>query len=125
MALTSEQIQNKLFWFSDVAQKFHHDTRSFAEHKALDFLYTELLSARDTICELIIGYQDGKRIGKLMIDEIPDYSHSAAVKLATSVKEYSYQIEMWAEEKKYCDIENNAQSLSGVGAKCLYLLTLT
>jgi len=125
MALTSEQIQNKLFWFADVAQKFHHDTRSFAEHKALDFLYTELFSFRDSICELIIGYQDGKRIGKLQIDEIPEYSHAAAVKLATLVKEFAYQIEDWAEEKKYCDIENTAQSLSGVGAKCLYLLTLT
>lgn len=125
MEITAEEIQNKLFTYSDIAQKFHHDTRSFAEHKALDFLYTELLSFRDSICELIIGYQNGKRIGKLQLGEVPDYSHAAAVKLATNIKDFAYQVEMWAEDKKYCDIENKSQELSGIGAKTLYLLSLT
>ena len=120
-----EYIQNKLFYFQDVAQKFHHDTRSFAEHKALDVLYTGVSEFKDDILEKIIGYQGGKRIGKLSIGDIPDYSHAESLKLAEGIKEFSYGLEEWAENKKYCDIENIAQGLSGLSAKVLYLLTLT
>lgn len=66
----------------------------------------------------------GKRIGKLKMDEVPDYSHSEAVRLAEEVKEFGYELYEWAGEKKYCDVENKAQELSGAGAKAIYLLTL-
>ncbi len=125
MALTPEYIQSKLFSFHNKAHKFHLDTRSYAEHKTLDTLYTELVSFKDDICELIMGYMDGKRIGKVTLDEVPEYSHAESLKLAKDIKAFSYELEMWAEEKKYCDISNVAQSLSGLAAKTLYKLTLT
>ena len=124
-SFTPEYIQNRLFYFNDVAQKFHHDTKMFSEHMALDKLYTGLVSFKDDICELIIGYQDGKRIGRLKIDDIPEYSHSESVKMVKELKDFSYELYEWAGEKKYCDIENTAQSLSGLAAKTLYLLTLS
>lgn len=124
-SFSPEYIQNKLFYFQDVAQKFHHDTRSFAEHKALDELYTGVSEFKDDILEKIIGYQGGKRIGKLVIESIPDYSHAESIKLSEAIKEFSYGLEEWAGNKKYCDIENIAQGLSGLAAKTLYLLTLT
>lgn len=123
--LTPEYIEGKLYSFYDIAQKFHHDTKSYAEHKALDFFYTALGGYRDEIPEKLMGYMDGKRIGKIEIDEIPAYSHEAVMKLAESVKDFAYELYEWAGKKKYCDIENIAQSLSGDSAKTIYLLTLT
>lgn len=123
--LTPEYIQGKLFSFHDIAHKLHLDTRSFSEHKALYILYNELVTFKDDISELLMGYMGGKRIGAIKIDDIPEYSHAACVKLANDIKTFAYDLEMWAEDKKYCDIENTAQSLSGLSAKIIYLLTLT
>lgn len=124
-SFTPEYVQGKLFYFHDAAHKFHLDTKSFAEHKALDILYTELVTFKDSICELMIGYMNGKRIGKLKLDEVPEYNSSEPIKLVNNIKDFSYELEEWAEGNKYCDIENTAQSLSGLAAKVSYLLTLT
>lgn len=123
--LTPEYIQGKLFSFYDIAQKFHHDTKSYAEHNALQTLYSVLGGYRDEIPEKLMGYMGGKRIGKIELDPIPAYSHEESVKLAEEVRDFGYELYEWAGKKKYCDIENIAQSLSGDGAKVLYLLTLT
>lgn len=123
--LTPEYIEGKIFSFHNIAQKFHHDTKSFAEHMALGGLYEALEKYRDEIPEKLMGYMGGKRIGKIEMEAIPSFSHEAAVKLADDVKDFGYELYEWAGEKKYCDIENIAQALSGEGAKTLYLLTLT
>lgn len=123
--LTPEEIRSKLFYFSDTAQVFHHETKSFAEHEALGKLYSALIGYRDDIPEKLMGYLGGKRIGKIMIEPIPAYSHDEAVKLAEEIKDFGYELYEWAGEKKYCDIENKAQELSGEAAKTIYLLTLT
>lgn len=125
VTLTPEYIQGKLFSFYDIAQKFHHDTKSFAEHMALGGLYEALEKYRDDIPEKLMGYMSGKRIGKIELDEVPAYSHEAAVKLTEDIKDFAYELYEWAGKKKYCDIENIAQSLSGDSAKTTYLLTLT
>lgn len=124
-SLTPEYIQSKLFYFHDTAHKFHLDTRSFAEHKALDSLYKGLVDFKDDISELLMGYMDGKRIGKIKIGDIPEYSKSESMKLVDELKDFSIELEKWAESKEYCDIENTAQSLSGLAAKTIYLLTLS
>jgi DNA-binding ferritin-like protein len=122
--LTPESIQSKLFYFHDAAHKFHLSTTSFAEHKALDFLYNELVGVKDEISEKIQGYQ-GKMIGAIKLEAIPDYSNSASKKLAKEIIDFAYQLEEFGEEKQYCDIENLAQGLSGTGAKFNYLLMLS
>lgn len=123
--LTPEYIQGKLFYFHDVAHKFHLDTKSFAIHEALDGLYKGLVDFKDDISEKLMGYLKGKRIGKITIDGIPEYSDSATIALAEEIKDFGYELYEWAGEKKYCDVENIAQSLSGLGAKTIFLLTLT
>lgn len=47
--LTPENIQGKLFWLYNAAHKFHLDTKSFAEHKALGELYETLEGFKDDI----------------------------------------------------------------------------
>ena len=122
--LTPELIQGKLFYLHDVAHKFHLNTKSFAQHKALDFLYSELESYKDEISEKLQGYL-GKMIGDIKIDSIPAYSDSAVKSLAKEVMDFGKELEEYAEEQEYCDIENIAQGLSGVGAKFNYFLMLT
>lgn len=122
--LTPEIIVGKLFYYSDAAHKYHLDTRGFAMHKSLDKLYKGLIDFRDGISELLMGYT-GKRIGKISIDPIPSFSNEEVTNMVTELKDFAYEIYEWAEQKKYCDIENNAQSLSGLAARTLYLLTLT
>jgi len=122
--LTPESIQSKLFYFHDAAHKFHLSTTSFAEHKALDFLYKELVEAKDEISEKIQGYQ-GKMIGEIKLEAIPEYSNSVSKKLAKEIMDFAYKLEEFGEEKGYCDIENIAQGLSGTGAKFNYLLMLS
>lgn len=125
MILTPEIIKGKLFSLHNSAHSLHLDTRSYAEHKALEFTYTELVNFKDELCELIMGYQNGKRIGKVKLDEVPSYSQEAVTAMVKEGLSFASELEEWAEDKKYCDVENTAQALSGVFAKTQYLLTLS
>lgn len=123
--LTPEIIKGKLFSFHDIAHSLHLDTRSYAEHKALSKLYEGLDDFADDVCEKIMGYQNGKRIGKAKLDELPAYSQEAVTALVKEGLSFAKELEDWAEEKNYCDITNIAQSLSGLFAQTQYLLTLS
>lgn len=121
--LKPTEIQSMLFYFHDVAHKFHLNTKSFAEHKATDYLYKEMVDIKDGISEKLQGYLD-ETIGDIEIGKIPKYTDTSCKKLAKEIMDFAYKLYEWAEEKRYCDIENMAQELSGVGAKFNYLLTL-
>lgn len=125
MALTPELIKGKLFSFQNAAHSLHLDTRSYAEHKALQKLYEGVDGLKDSILEILMGYQNGKRIGKAKLDEFPAYSQEAVTALIKEGLSFAYELEMWAEDKKYCDISNKAQDLSGLFAQIQYLLTLS
>ena len=123
--MTPEEIQAKLFSFRNSAHKLHLDTRSFSEHKAADELYSQLSDFTDEISEKLMGYMNGKRIGIGKLDPLPVYESGALMKLAKEVMQFGADLEDWAKSKNYCDIENIAQALSGLGAKTAYLLTLS
>jgi hypothetical protein len=125
MALTSEIIKGKLFSFQNAAHSLHLDTRSYAEHKALKKLYEGIDELKDSMLEILMGYQNGKRIGKAKLDEFPTYSQEAVTALVKEGMSFAYELEMWAEDKKYCDLSNKAQELSGLFANVQYLLTLS
>jgi hypothetical protein len=76
MTLTAEIIKGKLFSFQNSAHSLHLDTRSYAEHKALQKLYEGIDGIKDDIIEVLMGYQNGKRIGKAKLDEFPTYSNA-------------------------------------------------
>lgn len=123
VSLTPSEIQSKLFYFHDTAHKFHLNTKSFAEHKAFDFLYKELVDVKDEISEKLQGYLD-EIIGDIETISVPKYTETASKKLAKEIMEFAYKLYEWADEERYCDIENMAQDLSGIGAKFNYLLML-
>ena len=107
MDLTSEVIKGKLFSFQTSAHSLHLDTRSFAEHKALQKLYEGIDGIKDDILEILMGYQNGKRIGKAKLDEFPTYSQEAVTGLVKEGMSFAYELEMWAENKKYWFICKN------------------
>jgi len=123
--LNPEEIQSKLFYLSDASHKLHLDTKSYAQHKALGKLYEGLIGFRDEISEKMMGYMDGKRIGSIKVGALPEFSEKAAMDLAKEVRDFGMELKEYAEEKDFCDVENVAQSLSGLGASTVYLLTLT
>lgn len=122
--ITPEYIKGKLFSLSNAAHSLHLETKSFAEHKALGKTYEDLVGLKDGILESLMGYTN-KRVGSAQVESLPDYSKEECKNLANEIMEFGYELYEWAESKKYCDVENKAQDLSGVGAKLSYLLTLT
>jgi hypothetical protein len=123
--MTVEQIRNKLFYFSDAAHVLHLDTRSFSEHIALKSTYKSLIDFRDSISEIIMGYQNGKRIGRVKIDELPIYTSESVNEFVKNGISFSYDLQKWAKDKGYPDLENKAQELSGLFAETAYQLTLS
>ena len=123
--MTPEEIQAKLFSLRNSAHKLHLDTRSHAEHLALVAAYDSLGDFADEVSEKLMGYMNGKRIGAGKLDPLPVYESGAPAKLAKDIMQFGSDLEDWAESKNYCDIENIAQSISGLGAKTFYLLTLS
>jgi len=125
-SLTPEAIRDRLFYFRNAAHDFHHQTKGGWEHDALGKLYEALDGFSDDIPEEIMGYMEGKRLGALMQLPTPKYGgHESSVKLVKELLDFSYEVYEWAEEKRFCDIENKAQDLSGVAAKTIYRLTLS
>ena len=49
--ITPKLIKERLFYFSDAAEHFHLETKSYAEHKALDILYSGVNEFKDDILE--------------------------------------------------------------------------
>lgn len=125
-SLTPEAIRDRLFYFRDAAHDFHHQTKGGWEHDALGKLYDALDEFADDITEEIMGYMEGKRLGGLTRIPVPKYGgHESSVKLVKELLDFAYDLCEFAEEKKFIDIENKAQDLSGLAAKTIYRLTLS
>lgn len=125
-SLTPEEIRDRLFYFRDAAHDFHHATKGGWEHDALGKVYEALDEFADEMTEEIMGYMGGKRLGGLVRIAVPKYGgHESSVKLIEDLKDFAYEVYEWAEDKKYCSIENKAQDLSGLAARAIYRLTLS
>jgi len=121
--LTPEIIIGKLFWFHSQAHFLHLQTKSFAEHKALDELYKSLVDMKDEISEQLLGYIN-RRLNDLPSYPFIAYSEGESSKLCDNIMEFAVTLREWAENNGYENIGNLAQELSGLGASIKYLLTL-
>jgi hypothetical protein len=117
--MSLEGIASKLDYFVAQIQLIHWQTPSHAEHSALNF-YDSVHDFKDEIMEKLMGYE-GRKVKAFPRLAVKD--GVMAMSLISEVKSFAHDLMEWAEEKRYCDIENIAQSLSGEAAKTLYLLT--
>ena len=101
----------------------HHNTTCYSCHKALDFLYDGLNELKDEVIEKCIGYP-GQRYNRVDLIPISGDPEMLRMSLGNEVIAFANALEDWGEEYRYGDITNLAQSLSGVGAKYNYLITL-
>jgi DNA-binding ferritin-like protein len=120
--LTLESIAAKLTYFHEQLHLLHWQTTSFAEHQALGTLYDDIQDFKDDVVEKLMGYM-GRRVKAFKFEPIVDTANAMAV--VSAVQSFAYELEMYAEANKFCDVENMAQDLSGKAAKTKYLLTLS
>lgn len=118
--LSLEQVSSKLTYFQLQLQLLHWQTTSFAEHKATDELHGFVSSFKDDVMEKLMGYANRR----VKAYTLPPIGAENTLTVVNSMISFAYTLEKWAEENKYCDIENLAQELSGAAAKTRYLLTL-
>lgn len=103
-----------LFQSRDMMHLTHLDTRSFAEHKALNAYYDGILDLTDSFTEKLFG-----RSGRIDI-VIPESKKQDAV---AHLKGMQATIE--AERDNYAsDLQNIMDEMLGLVNKTLYLLTL-
>lgn len=103
-----------LFQSRDIMHLAHLDTRSYAEHKALDGYYSGILDLTDSFTEKYFG-----RNGRVEII-IPESKKQDAV---THLKGMQATIE--AERDNYAsDLQNIMDEMLGLVNETLYLLTL-
>ena len=119
--LNPDKIISILFYLHDAAHLKHLQTTMFAEHKALDILYNELVTFKDEIGEMLLGYIAPKRFNFQSIP-VKDIHHDA---LVAQVLKFADDLYNYAEANKWWALSNKAQDLSGLALKIKYLLTLS
>lgn len=105
----------------DQAVVWHHQTESYAEHKALNNFYDEILGLTDGLVESVSGIYD--RPTRYQLDSPVDYkNHEQVVKYFKSCynaiqneRKDIYQ-ESW--------VQNQVDEIAALFAKTLYLLSL-
>lgn len=121
VAITAAEIYTQIHQLLMVLKLNHYQNRTFAGHEALGRIYSTVNGLADTITEQLIGYSgtypQSFNIGNVTKTSIPE--------IADHIINLSGQIEQYAEENGYCNIENLAQELSGEGAQLKFLGNLS
>lgn len=121
--LNPEKILGTFLGLQNQARYNHLNTTGFAEHKALNELYDALDEYEDDVMERILGNQAPQRLGAVSPPKI--VPGKSSLLLAEEVIAFARDLEEWAEQHSFCEIENLAQELVGVGTKTKYLLSLS
>jgi hypothetical protein len=120
-SVESDNIINTLQLIDVKLELFHHNTKSFSQHKAFDDIYEAFDWYKDDLIEKIIGYT-GDRYTSVKVDAT--YSDSTGLEIVNDLQNLSQTLATFAETNKYADLKNISDSLSGLSAKLNYLLTL-
>lgn len=112
-----QSIYNELHRLQLILKLSHYKTKSYAAHEAFGKIYSTVEAMTDEITEQLIGYS-GTDPDKL---EIGAVSFIVPGILAHDIMVFADKLQAFAAAKKYSNIENLAQELSGAGAKLKYL----
>lgn len=111
------------FGLRSQAHTFHFQTESYAEHKALEAFYTNLLELFDTLVETYQGSH-----GRIKITDKPDklenYKNNAQVQ--KHIKEFVEKTQEMKETipESDSDLQNILDELIALGNQTLYMLSL-
>lgn len=119
---TNEAIFQRLVSLEAEAHMLHLNTMSYAQHKALDELYSGIQGFRDTIMENLIG-NSGKRL--MPIKGLTLNPARTATDLAMDTINFAVNLKGFAETKGWTDLSNIADEFRALGVKVKYLLTLS
>ena len=123
--LTPERVYATLISLEIEAHTLHLNTTSYAEHKALDELYSGIHDFRDRIMENILGHlaMNSTRLNPSKAISVKTGRRGSEV--CRELCDFSYSLCEWAESNDWGDLKNIADELQAVGTKVSYLLTLS
>lgn len=121
-SLTPDKAISRLFYFRDQIHFNHLQTKSFAEHKALDKLYNGVADFQDSISELLLGYIVPQRVVKM--ETYPIRKDLPNKQLLDELCKFADELYEYGEQTKWWALSNQAADLGGLGYKVKYLLTL-
>ena len=105
-----------------IFNSYHHNTRSFAKHKAFDAAIEDFEEMKDAIIESIIGYSGVRydivigvevSFDTIIQDKVPTYVYGIADMLEQYSKKYGFK-----------GLENKSAELHNIGSKLSYQLSL-
>lgn len=114
---TVQTVYTKLHRLLLIAKLSHYRTRKYPAHEALGRTYDALADSIDTITEQLIGYS---KIDPADL-EIGTVGSLEPAALSEEIIQFCNQLVPFADERKYYNISNLAQELSGAGAQLNYL----
>jgi DNA-binding ferritin-like protein len=112
-----------LFHARQQAHFWHLDTKSYAEHKALDSFYTELLDLIDSLMETYLG--KGKRVdfGQIRMT-FNKYSHEKMIEYFKKLARYIARAKKSMSGPNDGDISNIMDEILALINRTLYMFTL-
>lgn len=122
--LTPDSIMNMLFRMDSVAEYYHLQTGSYAQHKMLDELHSAIEDSKDAICEYLLGVQAPKKFGPLSCSYSETFSDSNLSKFLDQGFKFTVDLCSYAESKGQEELCNLSSNLQGAWAKAKYLNTL-
>lgn len=121
--LTVTEIANVLMRADVQFHIFHFDTRSYAQHKALDKFYSGIIDKSDEIIEVVLGRLN-TRLGQVQMKPLSQFSDQTLRSEIDDLHTFSERLFDWANDKNYQDVSNLAAELQQLCNQTKYLLTL-
>ena len=112
-----------LFHARQQAPFWHLDTKSYAEHKALDQFYTELLDLIDSLLETYLGKGKSVDFGKIRMTFNP-YKREAMIEYFKKLARYVARAKKSMDGTNDGDIANIMDEILALINKTLYMFTL-
>lgn len=113
--MTINEIATNLYMLPVKLRFCHHLTTSGFHHTRIGDAYDKLNDLSDEIVEKLMGYMS-KRFTDVTLIPISGYKETYPTKVCNEIIMFSSSLCEFAKENGYLDIENLAQSYSGVAA---------
>ena len=126
--MTCTTITRDLMSFKVIFHVLHFQTKSFAKHKALEELYSEITDLADDIIECLLGREGERLDNELVITSSPFSSPEVENSITDQINVlsgFADRLFNWSNNLNYQDIANLSAELIQLCNKTKYRLTLS